>query len=310
MAGLFYLRDEGRILKMPEGRMLKKQISISRTLPELKSDSARLLYTWLIPHLDVEGRFSADPDVVKGHVVPRLKMTKKKIWDYLQDMAEKGLIILYEADGDYYLEFTVFEKHQIIRKDREADSKIPSPKEGSIITSELLQSYSRVTPENSSTSKVKESKVKLNKEKVKKDSSLFEIEFKEFWDLYPRKTQKQDAKETFMVRCRQGLSSDIIKALKGYLKFLKYQRIQNNFDQAPMYPKTFLNKNRWKEFINFEYKEPGQRISKQTPKEQNYWKDREKKIAGLAKKGLNENEIQIEISKWSKKYWEEQPNEK
>jgi len=119
---------------MPEGRMLKKQISISKTLPELKSDSARLLYTWLIPHLDVEGRFSADPDVVKGHVVPRLKMTKKKIWDYLQDMAEKGLIILYEADGDYYLEFTVFEKHQIIRKDREADSKIPSPKEGSIIT--------------------------------------------------------------------------------------------------------------------------------------------------------------------------------
>jgi len=288
---------------MPEGRMLKKQISISKTLPELKSDSARLLYTWLIPHLDVEGRFSADPDVVKGHVVPRLKMTKKKIWDYLQDMAEKGLIILYEADGDYYLEFTVFEKHQIIRKDREADSKIPSPKEGSIITPGVL-------PENSSTIKLKESKVKLNKKKVKKDPSLFEKEFKEFWDLYPRKTQKQDAKETFMVRCRQGLSADIIKALKGYLKFLKYQRIQNNFDQAPMYPKTFLNKNRWKEFINFEYTEPGQRTSRQTQKEQNYWEDRKKKIAELAKRGLNENEIQIEISKWSKKYWEEQSNEK
>ena len=283
---------------MPEGRMLKKQISISKTLPKLKSDSARLLYTWLIPHLDVEGRFSADPDVVKGHVVPRLKMTKKKIWDYLQDMAENNLIILYEADGDYYLEFTVFEKHQIIRKDREADSKIPSPKEGSIITPGVLQ-------ENSSTIKVKESKVKLNKEKVKKDPSLFETEFKEFWDLYPRKTQKLDAKETFMVRCRQGLSSDIIKALKGYLKFLKYQRIQNNFNQAPMYPKTFLNKNRWKEFINFEYTEPGQRTSKQTQKEQNYWKDREKKIAELAKRGLSNNEIQIEISKWSKKYWKE-----
>jgi len=77
-----------------------------------------------------------------------------------------------------------------------------------------------------------------------------------------------------------------------------------------MYPKTFLNKNRWKEFINFEYKEPGQRTSKQTQKEQNYWEDREKKIAELAKRGLSNNEIQIEISKWSKKYWEEQPNEK
>jgi len=52
----------------------------------------------------------------------------------------------------------------------------------------------------------------------------------------------------------------------------------------------------------------GKRTSKQTPKEQNYWKDREEKITELTKKGLSENEIQIEISKWSKKYWETQSN--
>ncbi len=140
------------------------------------------------------------------------------------------------------------------------------------------------------------------KEKVK-TSSLFEKDFDEFWELYPRKTQKQAAKETFMIRCRQGLSSKIIEALKGYLRFLKYQRTQNNFDQAPMYPKTFLNKNRWEEFLNFKHTEAGQRTSEQTPEEAEYWKAREAKEKELKKQGLDEETIQSKIAVWSNNYW-------
>ena len=65
---------------MPEGRMIKRVISESKKLGHLKSDSARLLYTWLIPWLDVEGRHSADPEIIKGHIFPKIKsMTTKKI---------------------------------------------------------------------------------------------------------------------------------------------------------------------------------------------------------------------------------------
>lgn len=39
---------------MAEGRMLKKNISQSKKLALLKNDSARLLYTWILPHLDIE----------------------------------------------------------------------------------------------------------------------------------------------------------------------------------------------------------------------------------------------------------------
>lgn len=149
---------------MPEGRMLKKVVSTSQKLANLKSDSARLLYTWLIPHLDIEGRFSADPKIVKGYVVPRLKMSLRKISEYLEDMAKNDLIVLYEVDGDRYLQLRKFKDFQTLREKRESKSIIPPSTEASRITP-------GVPTENSSTNKVKESKLNLNKE----DKEIFAL---------------------------------------------------------------------------------------------------------------------------------------
>jgi hypothetical protein len=108
--------------------MLKKQISRSKKLAELKTDSARLLYTWIIPHLDVKGRLEADPQLVKGEIVPRLNtFTVDNVQEYLEDMRDVGLIKLYQVDGDQYLELINFEKHQYLNHDREAKSTIPGP---------------------------------------------------------------------------------------------------------------------------------------------------------------------------------------
>lgn len=113
---------------MATGRMLKKNVSTSKKLTGLKSDSARLLWTWILPHLDVKGRFSAEVDIIKGLVVPRLKhFTEQKIEDILQELSSVGLIRLYVADGERYLEFIRFDDFQNLRVDREAESKIPQP---------------------------------------------------------------------------------------------------------------------------------------------------------------------------------------
>jgi 5-methylcytosine-specific restriction endonuclease McrA len=113
---------------MAEGRMLKKAISTSRRLADLKTDSARLLYTWMIPHLDIEGRFYADPMVIKGSVVPRLKgFMEAEITDCLEDMDRVGLITLYVVDGERYFHLRKFEDHQTLNPKREAPSKIPNP---------------------------------------------------------------------------------------------------------------------------------------------------------------------------------------
>ncbi len=143
---------------MAEGRMLKKLVSTSRKLASLQTDSARLLWTWILPHADIAGRFSAEPDVIKGYIVPRLKkMTPPKIWKYLLDMAECKLIILYKVNGDSYLEVVKFHKFQSLRADREAGSEIPPPP--------AHGSTPGVAPEYSRLSKDKISKVKPSEDK-------------------------------------------------------------------------------------------------------------------------------------------------
>lgn len=119
---------------MAEGRMLKKRISKSAKFAHLKTDKARMLYLVILPHLDVEGRIEADPDIIKGQVIPRLKWAKKVVWDCLLDMFDVGLIILYKHDTEYYLQCTRFDHFQKLNKNREAKSHIPAfqPETGAI----------------------------------------------------------------------------------------------------------------------------------------------------------------------------------
>ena len=159
---------------MADGRMLKKKISKSRKLPKLPTDSDRLFYTWLIPHLDVEGRILADPDVLKGEIVPRLKdWTPKKVEETLLQLSKHKLIILYNADGDRYLELLRFGDEQSLRKDRERKSEIPGPDEGEIINNvNDLDELPGKLPSNSSLTpaQVKLREVKLSKDKVRQNA--------------------------------------------------------------------------------------------------------------------------------------------
>lgn len=89
---------------------------------------------------------------------------------------------------------------------------------------------------------------------TKKDNKEFNSLFDEFWKGYPKKVAKDYAKEKFMILARKGLVSDLIKATNGYMDYLKHRRINDNFEQEPMNPATFLSKNRWKDYIDFKYK--------------------------------------------------------
>ncbi len=113
---------------MAEGRMLKKRLSKSEKLAALPSDSPRLLYYMIYPHIDVEGRHEADPIIIKGQCVPYLKtFTIENIQTYLKQLHEVGLIILWEINGYQYLQITRFHDHNRIDREKEAKSLIPSP---------------------------------------------------------------------------------------------------------------------------------------------------------------------------------------
>jgi len=154
---------------MPVGRVILKSISDSQKLPRLKTDGARLLYTWLLTHLDVNGCFSGDPEIIKGKVFTRLKKSIKTVEVYLQDLEENKLIIRYVANGDIFLHVPDFvEKQPHINPEREGRPTIPLP------TPELLKTYSGPTP-TLSKSKDKSKVESKSKEETTKSPPLKEF---------------------------------------------------------------------------------------------------------------------------------------
>jgi hypothetical protein len=111
--------------------MLSKRVTRSGKVSALSSDTARMIYSWLIPYTDVEGRMEADPRLLKADIAPLLDhITPEVINRVLLELHKICLIVLYSSDdgSKQYLQITKFEDNQKnLRKDREAASRIPPP---------------------------------------------------------------------------------------------------------------------------------------------------------------------------------------
>ncbi|MBI4065332.1 hypothetical protein HY409_03105 [Candidatus Gottesmanbacteria bacterium] len=110
---------------MAKARMLHKKISVSLQVDRL-SLGAQLLFSWMIPAADDEGRMKGEPQSVKANVVPMKKWTFTKVKDYLNEMKNQGLIYYWEQNGEWIIEFPKWNEYQQIRKDRLEPSKLPS----------------------------------------------------------------------------------------------------------------------------------------------------------------------------------------
>ena len=110
---------------MARGRMINKKICNSRVVDELP-ESAQLLYTWLIPHLDCNGCFYGSAQMIKSLVFPRKNYSKTKIENWLKLMENSRgtenspLIVRYFVNGEQYLFMPGFKGEQIgLRYDKE-----------------------------------------------------------------------------------------------------------------------------------------------------------------------------------------------
>jgi len=130
----------GEKLEMPRGRMLSRQICTDEKLSLLSCDSARLLFTWMIPQLDSAGRIQGDPCMIKALVAPRLTWSASDIESWTDELNKLTLVIKYKINGFVYLCAPKFSKHQS-GLEKESPSNLPEPPQ------DLLQSYSRVTPD-------------------------------------------------------------------------------------------------------------------------------------------------------------------
>ena len=108
-------------------RVIKESIRTSKSVNALNDFEFRL-WLYLITYVDDYGRGSADPELLRGLVFPRRKgVTEKQIQTALDSLANTGMVILYEYDGEPFFYFPNWGKHQRIQTKH---SKFPDPVDG------------------------------------------------------------------------------------------------------------------------------------------------------------------------------------
>jgi len=108
-------------------RVLKETIRTSRNVNGLTDFQFRI-WIYLITYVDDYGRGSADAELLRGLLFPRRHgITEKQIDEAIQDLASKGMISLYEVDGEPYFYFPKWSEHQRVRQ---SVSKFPEPAAG------------------------------------------------------------------------------------------------------------------------------------------------------------------------------------
>lgn len=110
-------------------RMIKDTIRTSRSVNNLTDFQFRV-WLYLITYVDDYGRGSADPELLKGLVFPRRKgITEQQLADALAHLANTGMIIFYEVDGESYFYFPKWADHQRIQTKK---SKYPDPPKSTV----------------------------------------------------------------------------------------------------------------------------------------------------------------------------------
>ncbi len=228
---------------MARGRMIDKVIILSKKLNAV-SEGAENLYYRIYVNTDDFGIFHADPKILKGQIYTLRRISVTAIEKRLNELIDIILVKIFINNGEEYLEIVDFKKHQTFRKDYKRKHEYPTPS---------ADSYKSVRNRTESPTKLNQDNTK---ESNSKEGQKYDTLFKEFWNTYKYKVGKDVAKEKFMILARDGLIPDLIKATHGYIDYLKHQKIHKNFDQEKMHPKTFLTKNRWKDYIDFKYEPP------------------------------------------------------
>jgi len=217
---------------MAKGRFVSQAISLDEKVDALSDDTARLLFTWMIPHLDCEGRMYGDPQVFKSIVAPRRDYSMQKVEKVIEELVSWGLVIRYSHNGNKYIYAPNFEKHQKgLRKDRESQSQIPPP------PPELLPTKSGVTPNTIPNNSPLSLSISLSIREVEGD--IFKKYVEEQVEKYPTLNIKNEL-EKFKLYWFDDKSKRILKrpklAFRNWLdKALEFQSKNKPIDKKSKY---------------------------------------------------------------------------
>lgn len=218
-------------------RIIKDSIRTSKSINAMTDFQFRL-WTYLLTYVDDYGRGSADPELLKGFVLPRRKgVTEATIEKSLQELANIGSILLYDVDGESYFCFPNWADHQRIQTKK---SKFPAPSDGTL--KKVTVSHGESQPESNPIQSESEYKSKSESEENARE------DFNKFWSAYPRKAgNKQKAFEAFK---KAGVPLETLLAAIEIQK-QSSQWTKDNGQFIP-HPTTWLNGKRWEDQVTVE----------------------------------------------------------
>ena len=169
---------------MARGRFISRSVITDRGIHELSSDTCRLAFTWLITTADREGRTVGEPELLIALLFPRRRdVTPEMMAGFIQEWISAGFVVVYQAsDGDQYLQFVNFEKHQVgLRKDREPKSDYESPTNCRIIGGSLPQTDAEMQVNVNENVNLNDND-NVNENDNKQNNSAQENEFAKVWE--------------------------------------------------------------------------------------------------------------------------------
>lgn len=216
---------------MAKGRMLHRVIVKSKKFLSLKSDSARLLYLLMLPFTDSNGRLEGDPDLVNSTIYPRRNdLDDAAIAELLSELRDAGLILWYQADGDWIIEIVNFLDFQYVDRKKEAKPHLPGP---GIETGEVV--LFNKPPLKIAAAKPKE----FDPAPVPKN----DLDFDAFWAEYPKKASKLDAQKAWkQVKKLRPPVEEIVAKVAALKKTNKWTKDNGEFIPNPA---TFLRAGGW-----------------------------------------------------------------
>ncbi|MBK5204337.1 MAG: hypothetical protein JJD98_02700 [Polaromonas sp.] len=210
-------------------RTIKPEFFTSEDITKM-TPLARLFYVALWCESDREGRLEWKPGTFKLRYLPAETCDVSEL---AKELIERGLIVLYSANGKNYADIPTFTEHQVINN-RESNSTIPE---------RVIDACARV--------KVARARVKAEgkegregKEGKGKEYAL--TRFDEFWEMWPNNERKQDKGKCADKWKSQGCKeiADLILADIATKKLT--QKWQGGFIESP---EVYLNNKRWEDGV-------------------------------------------------------------
>ena len=202
-------------------------------------------------------------------ILKRVKIGKTSLNHILNDFEDIGLIkreLRNKKNGDfastiYTLNLEIsFEKHSDIKKRRRAkNSKCEHAKNDNVNTPKN-EKCEHADVENVNTPTITQPSISFNHHSTGGDVEV-KNDFDLFWDAYPKKTGKDDARKSFEKAIKKVSLQDLIRSVEAHKFTAQWNRENKRFIPNPA---TYLNQGRWQDEIELSDQDKAHAIQQAT----------------------------------------------